>query len=97
MANKKLKDMRKIHKKQMHMVYNEINKRKIETFKIKLNGNWKAVEISRNDLSIEKNGIEDSKLWVEKTNKMIKDIFNTTEWQHIGYKIKTSIRVNYEE
>lgn len=70
---------------------------KIETFKIKLNGNWTAVEITRNDSSLEKKGIEDSKLWVEKTNKMMKNIFNTTEWQHIAYKIRTSIRVNYEE
>lgn len=67
-----------------------------ETFKIKMNGNWAAVEISRNDSSFKKKGILDSKLWLEKTKKMINDLFNTTEWQHIGYKIKTPIKVTYE-
>ena len=67
-----------------------------ETFKIKMNGNWAAVEISRNDSSFKKNGILDSKLWYEETKKMINDLFNTTEWQHIGYKITTPIRVTYE-
>lgn len=68
-----------------------------ETFKIKLNGNWAAVEISRNDSSFKKNGILNSKLWLEETNKMINDLFNTTEWQHTIYNIKPSIRVTYEK
>jgi len=68
-----------------------------ETFKIKINGNWAAVEISRNDSSFKKNGILDSKLWLEETKKMINDLFNTTEWQHIGYNIRTSIKVNNEK
>ena len=67
-----------------------------ETFKIKMNGNWAAVEISRKASSFKKNGILDSRLWLEETQKMINDLFNTTEWQHIGYTIKTAIRVIYE-
>lgn len=68
-----------------------------ETFKIKINGNWATVEISRNDSSFKKNGIIDNRLWLEETKKMINDLFNTTEWQHIGYNIKTTIRVTYDE
>ena len=67
-----------------------------ETFKIKMNGNWAAVEISRNDSSFKKNGILDSRLWLEETQKMINNLFNTTEWKYIGYKTKTAIRVTYE-
>lgn len=67
-----------------------------ETFKIKMNRNWTAVEISRNDSSFKKNGILDNRSWLEETKKMINDLFNTTEWQHIGYNIKTAIKVTYE-
>lgn len=67
-----------------------------ETFKIKMNGNWATVEISRNDSSFKKNGILDNKLWFEETKKMINDLFNTTKWKHIEYNIKTPIKVKYE-